>query len=625
MNKLLSILKNKKLRMMAIDLFVLCLSGAVAYFMANSFEFVSFKVNRIMPGLGIFILVNIISMYAFGVYKNLWKYSKVSEFVDCVGAMTTGSVISAFLIHILGINVSNIYSLLLYLVSMVSIIISRSMYSYIYDIIRRNSAKARDKENTLIIGAGYTCRKIIDEMNSMDMCSYEPVVIVDDDETKLNMSINAIPIVGNTEDIPSIVKEYEIRTIIFAIPSCNPKDRNRIMKICSETDCSINVMPSLNDLLKAKSFLSQVQPVDIDDLLGRDVVIIDDERVEKTISGKVCLVTGGGGSIGSELARQIMDNGPKKLVIVDIYENNAYDIQQELIARYGKTKAPEVQIASVRDYEKMENIFIKFKPSIVFHAAAHKHVPLMENNPEEAIKNNIFGTLNVAKLSEKYEAEKMVLISTDKAVNPTNVMGATKRCCEMVMQYMAQRNSNTKYIAVRFGNVLGSNGSVIPLFEKQIKANKPITVTHPDIIRYFMTIPEAVSLILEAATIAEDSDIFVLNMGEPVKILTLAENLIRLHGKEPYKDVDIIFTGLRPGEKLFEELLIDEEGIRTTANDRIFIGKQLVVNSKEFEGQLDDLKRCADENDSEKCVKELLKIVPTFRRESKKAMIKDMA
>ena len=378
-------------------------------------------------------------------------------------------------------------------------------------------------------------------------------------------------------------------------------------------------MPGLDDYIHGADIKNNIKKVEIEDLLGRDTVKLDTKEISEMRRGKVCMITGGGGSIGSELTRQIAKMSPKKLIIVDIYENNAYDIQQELVRTYKEKLDLSVQIASVRDAVKMEALFKEFKPDLVFHAAAHKHVPLMETNPEEAIKNNVFGTLNTAKLAGKYEVEKFVLVSTDKAVNPTNIMGATKRCCEMVVECMAQSKSKTEFVAVRFGNVLGSNGSVIPLFERQIANGGPVTVTDPNIIRYFMTIPEASSLILQAATLARGGEIFVLDMGEPVKILSLAENLIKLHGYVPHKEIEIKFTGLRPGEKLYEELLMNEEGLKNTANNKIFIGKQIKVDEDKFFENLERLREAANNNDKQNCESILREIVPTFLRKQYKS------
>ncbi|MBQ3182420.1 MAG: polysaccharide biosynthesis protein, partial [Clostridia bacterium] len=359
--------------------------------------------------------------------------------------------------------------------------------------------------------------------------------------------------------------------------------------------------------------LNQIRDINIDDLLGRKPITFDNEDIKNFVSGKVCMVTGGGGSIGSEIVRQLARYSPKKIVIVDIYENNAYDIQQELRMEYGKELDFVTLIASVRDFHRMNQIFDTYKPEIVFHAAAHKHVPLMENSPAEAIKNNVLGTFNVATLALSHDVSRFVMISTDKAVNPTNVMGASKRCCEMIIQYLSQQpDSKTDFVTTRFGNVLGSNGSVIPLFKRQIEQGKPVTVTHPDIIRYFMTIPEAVNLVLEASVLAQGGEIFVLDMGKPVRIVSLAENLIRMYGKRPYKDVEIKFTGLRPGEKIKEELLMDEEGLQKTSNELIFIGKHIELDEDTFINDIRALKNAAAEDDEKGVVDALHRIVPTF-------------
>ena len=448
------------------------------------------------------------------------------------------------------------------------------------------------------------------EMNTSES-AYRPVVVVDDDDEKVGRMLQGILVKGKTTDIPAIVEQYDIQTILIAIPSLTGEAKKRIIGICSETVCEVKIIPYMHKVIDGTGLIGQAQNINIEDLLGREAIRFDDTNVREMVSGKVCMITGGGGSIGSELCRQVASFGPKTLVIVDIYENNAYDIQQELLSKY-KNLDLDVRIASVRDYDKMKTLFELFKPELVCHAAAHKHVPLMETSPEEAIKNNIFGTFNTASLANEYGVKKFVLVSTDKAVNPTNVMGATKRACEMIVQYFAQKSKFTEFVAVRFGNVLGSNGSVIPLFEKQIAAGGPVTVTHPDIIRYFMTIPEAVSLILQAGTIAKGGEIFVLDMGDPVKILSLAENLIRLHGKEPYNEIDIKFTGLRPGEKLFEELLMSEEGLKETANKKIFIGTQIEIDEESFEKALEVIKAKAMSNNSDATVEELRRLVPTF-------------
>lgn len=485
------------------------------------------------------------------------------------------------------------------------------------------AGRAEGGERTLIVGAGNAGRMIVREIHNAKeqgdvnnpSKSIIPVCFVDDDLKKLNQKIEGIPVVGTCPEIVKICDEYRIDNIIVAVPSCEEDEKRKILDYCSATECKIKIIPYLGELLfddGHTQLISQAKEIKIEDLLGRKPIEFDRKEIHDLINGKVCLVTGGGGSIGSELVRQIAKNDPKQIIIVDIYENNAYDIQQELVLEYGTKLNLVTLISSVRDYDKMELIFKTYRPELVFHAAAHKHVPLMETVPEEAVKNNIFGTFNVATLAEKYKAKKFVMISTDKAVNPTNVMGATKRACEMIIQYKAQHSTNTEFVTTRFGNVLGSNGSVIPLFRREIENGAPVTVTHPDIIRYFMTIPEAVSLVLEAGAMAKGGEIFVLDMGAPVKITTLAENLIRMYGKVPYKDVPIIFTGLRPGEKLFEELLMDEEGLKSTQNKKIFIGNQIKIDETDMLSKLEVLKKTAENNDSEKTVELLAELVPTF-------------
>lgn len=393
------------------------------------------------------------------------------------------------------------------------------------------------------------------------------------------------------------MKRYQIQEIIVAMPSANKKEIRKILEICKETNCKLKILPGIYQLVKGEVEISKLRAVQIEDLLGREPIKINLDEVMEYLEGKTVLVTGGGGSIGSELCRQIVAYHPKKLIIVDIYENNAYEIQQELKRKYPKMELI-VLIASVRNTHRMESIFCEYKPDVVYHAAAHKHVPLMEDSPNEAIKNNVFGTYKTAMAAAKHGTKRFVLISSDKAVNPTNIMGASKRICEMIIQ-MLDKESETEFVAVRFGNVLGSNGSVIPLFEKQIAEGGPVTVTHPDIIRYFMTIPEAVSLVLQAGAYAKGGEIFVLDMGEPVKILILAENLIRLSGYIPYEDIDIVFTGLRQGEKLYEELLMEEEGMQSTDNKLIYIGKPIKINEEVFKEQLGRLKYAMNNDDLE--------------------------
>lgn len=479
-------------------------------------------------------------------------------------------------------------------------------------------------KRTMIIGAGSAAQVLLNEIQNAQQSPYEgdkyaaqfnPVCIIDNDPEKIGTEIMGVKVAGSSSDIPQCARKYHIDQIILAIPSLPEDNRKLIIDLCNETKLPLKIIPFIGSLILEEntSLLGQVRDIKTEELLGRDPVKFNNKNIKAFIHDKVCMVTGGGGSIGSELVRQIAKYNPKQIIIVDIYENNAYDIQQELLMDHGDELNLVTLIASVRDYYRMNQIFECYKPDVVFHAAAHKHVPLMEVSPMEAIKNNVIGTFNVATLAQYHNVKKFIMISTDKAVNPTNAMGASKRCCEMIVQYLAQQHEGcTEFVATRFGNVLGSNGSVIPIFKKQIEQGKPVTVTHPDIIRYFMTIPEAVSLVMEAAAMAKGGEIFVLDMGRPVKIVTLAENLIRMYGKEPYVDVPIRFTGLRPGEKIKEELLMLEEGLKKTSNKLIYIGKQIEIDEETFISELRELRDAAQENDEATAIQALHKIVPTF-------------
>ncbi len=469
----------------------------------------------------------------------------------------------------------------------------------------------KGRKRTLLVGAGSAASILLHETQRKNTSSRDIVCIVDDNINKKGKYLKNVPIVGTREDIPATVKKYKVDEIIIAIPSANSKVIKDIVSGCQETEAKVRILPAIATGF-TESLSDMVREVRYEDLLGRAPVRVNQEGIGAFLEGKTVLVTGGGGSIGSELCRQIIKYNPKELLIFDIYENNAYEIQQELKRRY-----PEKQIitliGSVRDYARLEKMFEMYHPQIVYHAAAHKHVPLMEDSPNEAIKNNCLGTLNMAKLSDIYHVEKFTLISTDKAVRPTNVMGATKRVCEMIIQSYAKIAKHTQYAAVRFGNVLGSNGSVIPLFLKQIEEGGPVTVTHREITRFFMTIPEAVSLVLQASLFAKGGEIFVLDMGEPVKIYEMAENLIRMKGYKPNEDIMIEVTGLRPGEKLYEELLMDEEGLTKTANEKIFVGHPISMDESEFFEQLDDLIALSATNGDE-IQSELAKVCTTYNR-----------
>lgn len=574
------------------------------------------------------ILLNVLfcffMMYICGAYNRVWREFSVKDYVYCTVGVMSGFALSIFFASLAQKQGNWVFYLVDFLITCGSVTLFRYVFKHTF-IDLTEFGRSENYERTLIVGAGQAAKMILTDISNAHNDENNPsrnilpVCMVDDDVSKRDTKLMGIEVVGTTKDIPRICKEYKIKLILFAIPSCTEEERKSIMKLCSQTECKIKMVPYLSQLLfddDKPQLLNQVKDIKIEDLLGREPITFDKSEIRKFIENKVCMVTGGGGSIGSELVRQVAKYAPKKIIIVDIYENNAYDIQQELKLEFESALDLETLIASVRDYDKMECIFKEYKPQVVFHAAAHKHVPLMETSPAEAVKNNIFGTWNMVTLAEKYDTEKFVMISTDKAVNPTNVMGATKRCCEMIVQYKSQSGSKTEFVTTRFGNVLGSNGSVIPLFRRQIEAGKPVTVTHPDIIRYFMTIPEAVSLVLQAGAMASGGEIFVLDMGDPVKITTLAENLIRMYGKVPYKDVEIRFTGLRPGEKLFEELLMDEEGLKSTANKKIFIGNQIDIEPQQLLTKLDKLKEYAELNDADKTVEMLCDIVPTFNHKT---------
>ena len=508
------------------------------------------------------------SLLFFGAYNKLWRYLNRYDFYSCAKGVFTGLIATHFFFYLMRGVLYWQFALAQAFIACIGVCLFRYMFRNAFLSIIETGHREALKKRTMIIGAGNATKLLLDEIKrsaidakngqlTSKVLNLNPVCLIDDDRYKIGKKYEGVLVAGSTRDIPKIAEQEKIDLILFAIPSCPPKDRQIIMDLCGKTRLPVKILPFVGTLLDANvedgstTYATQIRDIKVEDLLGRDPIKFDNKDIRAYIEKKVCMVTGGGGSIGSELVRQIAKYNPKQIIIVDIYENNAYDIQQELVMEYGSSLNLVTLIASVRDYFRMNQIFKTYHPEIIFHAAAHKHVPLMENNPMEAIKNNVIGTFNVATLAMFNSAKKFVMISTDKAVNPTNVMGASKRCCEMIVRFMSmQKDSNTEFVVTRFGNVLGSNGSVIPLFKRQIEQGKPVTVTHPEIIRYFMTIPEAVSLVLEAASIAHGGEIFVLDMGMPVKIVTLAENLIRMYGKVPYKDVPIVFTGLRPGEKI---------------------------------------------------------------------------
>lgn len=558
----------------------------------------------------------VLSLYIFKAYSVLWRFSRIPDLLRVFAGVTVafgGLFICQMAVFGRAYSLSVMllaFSFTFFLAVMLRLLMK-------YTVLRaacesgENAAPSELDGNIMIIGAGSAASMLINELKGYKPSGIKFKCIIDDDPSKKNTYISGVRVCGDRNHIIEAAEKYEIDTILFAIPSCGSKERSEILNICNETSCRLKIVPSVYQMIcREKSSISdKIRKVEIEDLLGRDPISLDIDRVINYVAGKTVLVTGGGGTIGSELCRQIAAHEPKRLIVFDVYENNAYDIQNELKRKYPKLDLVTL-IGSVRDSKRLECMFNTYRPDIVYHAAAHKHVPLMEDSPNEAVKNNVFGTLKTARCADKYGAEKFVLISTDKAVNPTNIMGASKRICEMIIQAYNNR-SETEFVAVRFGNVLGSNGSVIPLFKKQIEAGGPVTVTDPDIIRYFMTIPEAVTLVLQAGASAKGGEIFVLDMGKPMKILDLAENLIRLSGLVPYKDINIEFIGLRPGEKLYEEMLMDEEGIRETENELIYIGHPIELDEEKFFASLDRLQK-AMYDDSADIRGIVSDIVPTY-------------
>ncbi len=604
---------------------ILCITvafyGAFALFSNHLIE------PRYFTGAAGFTLVALIisslGFFAFlKFYHSLWQFASLTELKNILfGTLlsTAANIIISMVANCLGpVSVYLIYFMILTLL----IGASRISYRFIRLYHQKSLAiyRRHAKKNIMIVGAGEAGEKILREVTVSTHVNKAVKCFIDDDLNKKGTSIHGVPIVGNRYDILANVQKYGIDEIFVALPSVDDKEISAILNICKDTKCKLKRLPGIYQFINDEVILNKLKDVEVQDLLGRDPIKVNLNEIMSYVTNKVVMVTGGGGSIGSELCRQIAERGPRQLIIVDIYENNAYNIQLELKRKYPKLNL-ETMIASVRDANKVDDLFKVFHPDIVYHAAAHKHVPLMEDSPHESIKNNVFGTLNVVRACDKYYAKKFILISTDKAVNPTNIMGASKRLCEMIVQTY-DKKSQTEYVAVRFGNVLGSNGSVIPLFKEQIKNGGPVTVTHPDIIRYFMTIPEAVSLVLQAGAYARGGEIFVLDMGEPVKILDMARNLIKLSGFEPDVDIKIEFTGLRPGEKLYEEMLMKEEGMRTTPNKLIHIGKPLEFDTEVFIKELAELYQIAYDEDSD-IRQAVAKIVKTYHYETPRCVRED--
>lgn len=585
----------------------------------------------------IYALICIAVYWFFRLYKIVWRFASYGDVIriilsTCICCTGYFLVMRSFISRM-----PYSYYIIGFIMQLIFSLSGRFAYRLVL-LLRKNKSECVG-QNVMVIGAGDAGVTIIKELNKSTKTDKKVVCVIDDNQNKRGRYIEGVPIVGDRNDILSAVKKYEVDAIYYAIPSSTNNQKRDILNICKETDCEIKVLPGLYQIVNGEVSTGIMKDVAIEDLLGRDTIKVNDGDIFNYIKDKVVLVTGGGGSIGSELCRQIAAHNPKQLIIFDIYENNAYDIEQELKRKYKDELNLVVLIGSVRDSKRIDNVFDKYRPEIVYHAAAHKHVPLMETSPCEAIKNNAIGTFKTAYAAVKYGTRRFVLISTDKAVNPTNVMGATKRMCEMVIQTFDKLTkegrtdklsvvedcfkcssstklvNKTEFVAVRFGNVLGSNGSVIPLFKKQIEAGGPVTVTHPDIIRYFMTIPEAVSLVLQAGAYARGGEIFILDMGEPVKIDTLARNLIKLSGYKPDEDIEIKYVGLRPGEKLFEEKLMAEEGTQRTDNDLIHVGKPIDIDEDKFLAYLKEIYELSMDNDEEKTVECVKRIVTTFKRE----------
>lgn len=593
------------------DIVAVCLSEYLALWTRFDFSFQLIDrsyLNTAYRYTIINVICTLIIFMAARLYSSLWRYASVQEMLNVVVACLISAGVQSLGMHMLFMNMPRSYYILYLFFLLVLTALSRFAYRGLR-MVRKNLITERSNNAipTMIIGAGDSAYSLMKDMSSSWLVHNKVVCVMDEDSKKIGKNILGAPIVGNDSRIPWAVEKYHVQEIFIAIPRLAASRKKEILEICKNTGCKLRILPSMAQIVNDEVKVSNLREVGIEDLLGREPVKTNLDEVMGYISGQVVLVTGGGGSIGSELCRQIAAHRPKQLIILDIYENTTYDLQLELKKKYPKLNL-EVLIGSVRNTHRIDTIFEEYKPDVVFHAAAHKHVPLMEDSPNEAIKNNVFGTYNVAKAAAMHQTKRMVLISTDKAVNPTNIMGASKRLCEMVIQGMYRQYPTTNFVAVRFGNVLGSNGSVIPLFKKQIAEGGPVTVTDKNIIRYFMTIPEAVSLVLQAGAYAKGGEIFVLDMGEPVKIDDMARNLIKLSGYEPDVDIPIVYTGLRPGEKMFEECLREEEGLAKTDNNLIFIGKPIEFDEKEFFEKLTDLKKTAydDNPEMKRVVKELI-------------------
>ena len=610
-----------KLLMFLMDVCIISISAVVANILLTNKEIIFSPTNLVTIKNSVLIAIAVYEIYFIflKVYKHITRFENGKDYFVYIFACLLAGITLAATRFILKIDINSVRKQILgAFITSIGIVGLRIAIRFFMSLLMQERDSGDGKRyNVLIIGAGYAGRDIIKSIKQTMNEKYNIVGIIDDDKSKLNCSINGIDVIGNRNQIVNICNKKEIDEIFFAISKIDKKKKKEILEICQETGKKIRILPTTEDIIRNKNMYQNLREVDIEDILGRDPVKLDNKKIGTLIEGKTILITGAGGSIGSELCRQIIKYNPSRMVLFDIYENNLYDIELELKSIYKHIEIDAI-VGSVRDLKKLESVFETYNPYLVFHAAAHKHVPLMENSPLEAIKNNVFGTYNVANCADKYKARKMILISTDKAVNPTNIMGATKRLCEMIIQ-VKNKTSKTEYAAVRFGNVLGSNGSVVPLFKKQISEGGPVTVTHKDIIRYFMTIPEAAQLVLQAMSYAKGGEIFVLDMGEPVKIYDLAVSLIKLSGYEPDIDIPIVFTGLRPGEKLYEELLMKEEGLQKTENKKIFIGEPTQLDEKDILEKLAKLKKLIENEETpiEEIKDTIQEVVPTYINKNK--------
>ena len=598
-----------------IDILILCAAAGLAYLTRHDFRFSAFGTSPFRLWVKFFpmqVLITVAVFVLLRMYSLVWRSVGIWDMARVVLAVLLSNLISGVLQRFIRPDsfstsvwlINTMYQLILF-------ILERSSLRVLHFARRQLAQRGKASEHIMIIGAGEAGRVLLHEIAVSDKLRATACCVIDDNPEKHGRYLENVRIVGGRDQILPACEKYAIDRIILAMPSASAADRKKILDICQQSGCKVQSVPGVYQLMSGEISLTSVSNIQPEDLLGRDAIRLNPENIDRFLTGKTVMVTGGGGSIGSELCRQIARHRPGRLIILDIYENNAYDIQQELRRVWGDKLDLRVEIASVRDAEKIDILFARHRPQIVFHAAAHKHVPLMEDCPEEAIKNNVFGTYHVVTASEKYGVEKFVMISTDKAVNPTNLMGATKRLCEMILQ--SRPAGKTEFAAVRFGNVLGSNGSVVPLFRRQIENGGPVTITDKRIIRYFMTIPEAAQLVLDAGAMAKQNQVFVLDMGEPVKILTLAENMIRLSGYEPYTDIKIKEIGLRPGEKLYEELLIRSETLGKTENEKIFVEQQRPIESAQLDAALDSLRQLLNAGaESAEFIRRMHEIVPTY-------------